>query len=102
MLVRCEDLDSLIQLIANAQQQAIAAMVARRHRLLTVLVSERQRLQLEMPMVRPNIEAMIESIRARSTTRSKRKLPDMCASTTGRSRSCCARPAASTRLPAPP
>jgi len=39
-------------------------LVTRRRQLLTMLLSERQRLQLAMPMVRPSIEAMIRAIRA--------------------------------------
>lgn len=38
-------------------------MVTRRRQLLTMLLSERQRLQLAIPVVRPSIEAMIEAIR---------------------------------------
>jgi hypothetical protein len=46
------------------QQQALAALVTRRRQLLTMLLSERQRLQLAIPMGRPSIEAMIQAIRA--------------------------------------
>lgn len=63
VLVRREDLASLIRPLADAQQQALAAMVTRRRQLLTMLLSERQRLQLAIPVVRPSIEAMIEAIR---------------------------------------
>lgn len=63
VLVRREDLASLIRPLADAQQQALAAVVTRRRQLLTMLLSERQRLQLAIPVVRPSIEAMIEAIR---------------------------------------
>jgi transposase len=63
VLVRREDLDSLIRPLTDAQQQALAAMVTRRRQLLTMLLSERQRLQLAIPLVRPSIDAMIEAIR---------------------------------------
>jgi transposase len=53
----------LIRPLANAQQQALAAMVTRRRQLVTMMLSERQRLQLAIAIVRPSIEAMIEAIR---------------------------------------
>lgn len=56
VLVRREDLASFIRPLADAQQQALAAMVTRRRQLLTMLLSERQRLQLAIPVVRPSIE----------------------------------------------
>jgi transposase len=66
-LPRCwcaaKTLASFIRPLADAQQQALAAMVTRRRQLLTMLLSERQRLQLAIPVVRPSIEAMIEAIR---------------------------------------
>ena len=63
VLVRRDDLASLIRPLADAQQQALAAMVTRRHQLVTMMLSERQRLQLAIAVVRPSIEAMIEAIR---------------------------------------
>jgi transposase len=63
VLVRRDDLVSLIRPLADAQQQALAAMVTRRRQLVTMLLSERQRLQLAIAVVRPSIEAMIEAIR---------------------------------------
>ncbi|MGZ5131424.1 MAG: IS110 family RNA-guided transposase [Caldimonas sp.] len=62
-LARRDDLASLIRPLADAQQQALAAMVTRRRQLVTMLLSERQRLQLAIAVVRPSIEAMIEAIR---------------------------------------
>jgi transposase len=63
VLVRRDDLASLIRPLADAQQQALAAMVTRRRQLVTMMLSERQRLQLAIAVVRPSIEAMIEAIR---------------------------------------
>ena len=63
VLARRDDLASLIRPLADAQQQALAAMVTRRRQLVTMMLSERQRLQLAIAVVRPSIEAMIEAIR---------------------------------------
>jgi transposase len=63
VLVRRDDLASLIRPLADAQQQVLAAMVTRRRQLVTMMLSERQRLQLAIAVVRPSIEAMIEAIR---------------------------------------
>ncbi len=63
VLVRRDDLTHFIRPLANAEQQALAALVTRRRQLLTMLLGERQRLQLAMALVRPSIEAMIEAIR---------------------------------------
>ncbi|KIX46204.1 transposase [Burkholderia pseudomallei] len=63
VLVRRKDLANFIRPLADTQQQALAAMVTRRRQLLGMLLSERQRLQLAIPVVRPSIEAMIDAIR---------------------------------------
>ncbi len=63
VLVRRDDLASLIRPLADAQQQVLAAMVTRRRQLVAMMLSERQRLQLAIAVVRPSIEAMIEAIR---------------------------------------
>ena len=63
VLARRDDLASFIRPLADAQQQAMAAMVTRRRQLVTMMLSERQRLQLAIAVVRPSIEAMIEAIR---------------------------------------
>lgn len=62
-LARRDDLASFIRPLADAQQQALAAMVTRRRQLVMMMLSERQRLQLAIAVVRPSIEAMIEAIR---------------------------------------
>jgi transposase len=64
VLVRRDDLAHFIRPLANSEQQALAALVTRRRQLLTMLLGERQRLQLAMALVRPSIEAMIAAIRA--------------------------------------
>lgn len=64
VLLRREDLARFIRPLAEPEQQQLAALVTRRRQLLTMLGSERQRLQLALPMVRPSIEAMIQAIRA--------------------------------------
>lgn len=64
VLVRRDDLARFIRPLTDAEQQALAALVTRRRQLLTMLLSERQRLQLAIPLVRPSIEAMIQAIRA--------------------------------------
>lgn len=63
VLVRRPDLANLIRPLADAQQQALAAMVTRRRQLVAMMLSERQRLQLAIAVVRPSIEAMIQAIR---------------------------------------
>jgi transposase len=64
VLVQRTDLANFIRPLANSEQQALAALVTRRRQLLTMLLGERQRLQLAMALVRPSIEAMIQAIRA--------------------------------------
>lgn len=64
VLVRRDDLAHFVRPLANSEQQALAALVTRRRQLLTMLLGERQRLQLAMALVRPSIEAMIQAIRA--------------------------------------
>jgi transposase len=64
VLVRRDDLARFLRPLADAEQQALSALVTRRRQLLRMLLSERQRLQLAIPLVRPSIEAMIQTIRA--------------------------------------
>ena len=63
-LLRRSDLARFIRPLADVQQRELAALVTRRRQLLTMLGSERLRLQLATAKVRPSIEAMIEAIRA--------------------------------------
>jgi transposase len=64
VLVGRADLARFVRPLPDAQQQALAALVTRRRQLLTMMVSERQRMQLAIAVVRPSIEAMIRAIRA--------------------------------------
>jgi transposase len=64
VLVGRADLARFVRPLPDAQQQALAALVTRRRQLLTMMVSERQRMQLAIAVVRPSIEAMIMAIRA--------------------------------------
>ena len=63
VLVRRDDLAKLLRPLTDPDQQVLAAWVTRRRQLLTMLLSERQRLQLAIATVRPGIQAMIEVIR---------------------------------------
>ena len=63
-LVRRSDLARFIRPLPDAQQRDLAALVTRRRQLLTMLGSERLRLQLATAKIRPSIEALIEAIRA--------------------------------------
>jgi len=63
VLVRRDDLARFLRPLPDAQQQELAALVTRRRQLLTMLGSERLRLPLAVPKVRPSIEAMITAIR---------------------------------------
>jgi transposase len=63
VLLRRDDLSAFLRPLTNAEQQALAAMVTRRRQLLTMLLAERQRLALALPVIRPSIEAVIEAIR---------------------------------------
>jgi transposase len=57
VLVRRDDLASFIRPLADAQQQAMAAMVTRRRQLVTMMLSERQRLQLACAVQRRRFPA---------------------------------------------
>lgn len=64
MLLRRGELIRFTRPLADTQQRELAALVTRRRQLLTMLVSERLRLQMATANVRPSIEALIEAIRA--------------------------------------
>jgi transposase len=59
-----EDLVRFLLPIADVHQRELAALVTRRRQLVTMLVSERLRLQLATPLIRPGIERVIEVLRA--------------------------------------
>ena len=48
--------------MSNPEQQDLVALVTRRRQLVSMKLSERQRLRLARPLARPSIEAMIEAI----------------------------------------
>lgn len=64
VLVRRADLARVVRPLSDEQQKVLAALVTRRRQLLSMMLSERQRLQLAVAKVRPSIEAMIQAIRA--------------------------------------
>jgi transposase len=63
-LVRREDLARYLLPLADAHQKELAALVTRRRQLVTMLSSERLRLQLASPIVRPGIETLIKILRS--------------------------------------
>jgi transposase len=63
-LARRPDLGRFILPLPDPQQRELAALVTRRRQLVTMLGSERLRLQLATPKVRPSIEALIAVIQA--------------------------------------
>jgi len=64
VLLRREDLARFLRPLADAQQQWLAALVTRRRQLLTMLHSERQRLQITPKGLHPSIEAIVAAIKA--------------------------------------
>ncbi len=64
-LLRRDDLGRFLLPVADVHQKELAALVTRRRQLVTMLMSERQRLQLATPLVRPGIEAVIKFLRSR-------------------------------------
>lgn len=63
VLVRREDLARLLRPLADTHQQWLAALVTRRRQLLTMLNSERQRLQITPNKLHPSIEAIVKAIK---------------------------------------
>lgn len=64
VLVRREDLARFLRPLVDEQQQWLAALVTRRRQLLTMLHSERQRLQITSAGLHPSIEAIMAAIQA--------------------------------------
>jgi transposase len=64
VLLRRDDLGRFLRPLANEQQQRLAALVTRRRQLLTMLLSERQRLQITPKGLHPSIEAIVAAIQA--------------------------------------
>lgn len=64
VLVRREDLARFVRLLADERQQWLAALVTRRRQLLTMMHSERQRLQITPKKLHASIEAIVAAIKA--------------------------------------
>lgn len=64
VLLRRGDLGRYLLPLADARQKELSALVTRRRQLVTMLSSERLRLQLAIPMVRPSIESLIKVLKA--------------------------------------
>jgi transposase len=64
VLVRRDDLARFLRPLADEQQQWLAALVTRRRQLLTMLHSERQRLQITPRRLHPSIQAIVAAIQA--------------------------------------
>jgi transposase len=64
VLVRRDDLERFLRPLADPHQQWLAALVTRRRQLLTMLHSERQRLQITPAGLHPSIEAIATAIKA--------------------------------------
>jgi len=62
VLARRADFDRFIRPLSGPEQQDLAALVTRRRQLVTMHLSERQRLRLARPVTRPSIEALLEAI----------------------------------------
>src|SRR6218665_2760655 len=63
-LLRREDLSRFLRPLTDECQQWLAALVTRRRQLLTMLHSERQRLQITPAKLHPSIEAIVAAIKA--------------------------------------
>lgn len=64
VLVRREDLARFLRPLADERQQWLAALVTRRRQLLTMMHSERQRLQITPKKLHASIEAIVAAIKA--------------------------------------
>ena len=62
VLARRPDCARFIRPLSEPEQQDLAALVTRRRQLVTMQLSERQRLRLARPVTRPSIEALLEAI----------------------------------------
>ena len=62
VLARRPDCERFIRPLSEPEQQDLAALVTRRRQLVTMQLSERQRLRLARPVTRPSIEALLDAI----------------------------------------
>src|SRR5512147_501507 len=60
VLARRPDCERFIRPLSEPEQQDLAALVTRRRQLVSMQLSERQRLRLARPVARPSIEALLE------------------------------------------
>lgn len=64
VLVRRQDLERFLRPLDDPEQQWLAALVTRRRQLLSMLLAERQRLQITPVKLHPSLEAIIAAIKA--------------------------------------
>jgi transposase len=62
VLAQRADCARFIRPLSEPEQQDLAALVTRRRQLVTMQLSERQRLRLARPITRPSIEALLDAI----------------------------------------
>lgn len=62
VLARRPDCERFIRPLSDPEQQDLDALVTRRRQLVTMQLSERQRLRLARPVTRPSIEALLAEI----------------------------------------
>ncbi|MBW7924669.1 MAG: IS110 family transposase [Burkholderiaceae bacterium] len=62
VLLRRPDCERFIRPLSEPEQQDLAALVTRRRQLVSMQLSERQRLRLARPVTRPSIETLLEAI----------------------------------------
>jgi transposase len=62
ILARRPDCERFIRPLSQPEQQDLSALVTRRRQLVSMQLSERQRLRLARAVARPSIEAMLEAI----------------------------------------
>lgn len=62
VLTRRPDCERFIRPVSESEQQDLAALVTRRRQLVTMQLSERQRLRLARPVAQPSIEALLQAI----------------------------------------
>jgi len=63
VLIGRKDLARVLKAPADPEKEVLSALVTRRRQLVTMMISERQRLAQSVCSVKPSIEAMIEAIR---------------------------------------
>lgn len=64
VLAQRDDVARFVRPLADAEQQALAALGARRQQLLSMLLAERQRRAVALPLVHPSIDAILGAVAA--------------------------------------